>query len=106
MKETVSSGQAVIGSEAVLPARVQEASGELIGAAREGRRALSLGVGLGVSAELMEEEVVEVVGPGVWGAITRCAPHETVSVQFVCAVGQTSEGMGSPRALAVRTSVR
>ncbi len=63
MKETVSLGQAVIASEAVLPARVQEALGELVGAAREGLLALSVGVGLGVLAELMEEEVGEVVGP-------------------------------------------
>jgi putative transposase len=59
---TVSSGQAVIASEAVLPVRVQEALGELVGAAREGLLALSVGVGLGVLAELMEEEVEEVVG--------------------------------------------
>ena len=63
MKETVSFAQAAIASEAVLPARVQEALGELVGAAREGLLALSVGVGLGVLAELMEEEVVEVVGP-------------------------------------------
>jgi len=43
--------------------RVQEALGELVGAAREGLLALSIGVGLGVLAELMEEEVEEVVGP-------------------------------------------
>jgi len=60
---TVSLGQAVTASEAVLPARVQEALGELVGAAREGLLALSVGVGLGVLAELMEEEVEEVVGP-------------------------------------------
>jgi putative transposase len=41
---------------------VQEALGELVGAAREGLLALSVGVGLGVLAELMEEEVEEVVG--------------------------------------------
>jgi putative transposase len=45
-----------------LPARVQDAPGELVGVAREGLLALSVGVGLGVLAELMEEEVVEVVG--------------------------------------------
>ena len=60
---TVSLGQAVTGSEVVLPVRVQEALGELVGAAREGLLALSVGVGLGVLAELMEEEVEEVVGP-------------------------------------------
>ena len=41
---------------------MQEALGELASAAREGLLALSMGVGLGVLAELMEEEVVEVVG--------------------------------------------
>ena len=46
-----------------LPARVQEALGELAGAAKEGLLALSVGVGLGVLAELMDEEVDEVVGP-------------------------------------------
>jgi transposase-like protein len=60
---TVSVAQAVVAEQAVLPARVQEALGELVGAAREGLLALSVGVGLGVLAELMEEEVVEVVGP-------------------------------------------
>jgi putative transposase len=59
---TVSLGQAVTDSETVLPVRVQEALGELVGAAKEGLLALSVGVGLGVLAELMEEEVDEVVG--------------------------------------------
>src|SRR5215217_946919 len=49
-------------SERPLPARVQEALGELVGAAREGLLALSVGVGLGVVHELMEAEVTEVVG--------------------------------------------
>jgi len=48
--------------EVVLPACVQEALGQLVGSAKEGLLALSVGVGLGVLAELMEEEVVEVVG--------------------------------------------
>jgi hypothetical protein len=43
-------------SESPLPAQVQEALGELVGAAREGL-ALSVGVGLGVVHELMEAEV-------------------------------------------------
>jgi transposase-like protein len=47
----------------VLPERVQEALGELVGAAKEGLLALSVGVGLGVLTELMEEEVDDVVGP-------------------------------------------
>ena len=57
-KETVS----LVPAEAVLPERVQEALGQLVGAAKEGLLALSVGVGLGVLAELMEEEVVDVVG--------------------------------------------
>ncbi|MCA1689587.1 MAG: IS256 family transposase, partial [Actinobacteria bacterium] len=50
-------------SESPLPAAIQEALGELVGAAREGLLALSVGVGLGVVHELMELEVIEVVGP-------------------------------------------
>ena len=46
-----------------LPESVQAALGELVGAAQEGLLALSVGVGLGVLSELMEEEVAEVVGP-------------------------------------------
>jgi transposase-like protein len=49
--------------ELALPARVQEALGELVGSAKEGLLALSVGVGLGVLVELLEEEVVEIVGP-------------------------------------------
>jgi putative transposase len=49
--------------ELPLPARVQAALGELVGSAKEGLLALSVGVGLGVLAELMQEEVDEVVGP-------------------------------------------
>jgi putative transposase len=50
-------------AESALPPRIQEALGELVGAAREGLLALSVGVGLGVVHELMELEVDEVVGP-------------------------------------------
>jgi transposase-like protein len=50
-------------SEMPLPAQIQEALGELVGAAREGLMALSVGVGLGVVHELMRAEVDEVVGP-------------------------------------------
>jgi putative transposase len=46
-----------------LPRRVQDALGELAGAAKEGLLALSVGVGLGVLHELMEAEVDAVVGP-------------------------------------------
>jgi hypothetical protein len=41
-----------------LPPQIQQALGELVGAAREGLLALSVGVGLGVVHELMEAEVV------------------------------------------------
>lgn len=47
----------------VLPERVQAALGDLVGAAREGLLALSVGVGLGVMHELMAEEVQDVCGP-------------------------------------------
>ena len=50
-------------AESPLPPQIQEALGELVGAAREGLLALSVGVGLGVVHELMELEVTEVVGP-------------------------------------------
>jgi transposase-like protein len=59
--ETVS-GERVGTSELALPPRVQEALGQLVGSAKEGLLALSVGVGLGVLVELLEEEVVEVVG--------------------------------------------
>ena len=62
MKSNVPVAEA-INDEAVLPERVQEALGQLVGAAKEGLLALSVGVGLGVLTELMEEEVDDVVGP-------------------------------------------
>jgi putative transposase len=49
--------------ESPLPAEIQDALGELVGAAREGLLALSVGVGLRVVHELMEAEVTEIVGP-------------------------------------------
>ena len=62
---TVSTAEVATNEEATsaLPERVQEALGELAGAAKEGLLALSVGVGLGVLAEIMEAEVDEVVGP-------------------------------------------
>jgi putative transposase len=45
-----------------LPPGVQDALGELAGAAKEGLLALSVGVGLGVLSEMMEAELDEVVG--------------------------------------------
>jgi hypothetical protein len=59
-REQVATSEQV--GELALPQRVQEALGQLVGSAREGLLALSVGVGLGVLAELLEEEVVEVVG--------------------------------------------
>jgi transposase-like protein len=62
----VSVAQVVTAAEACempLPPQIQEALGELVGAAREGLMALSIGVGLGVVNELMQAEVEEVVGP-------------------------------------------
>ena len=62
--------------EAVLPERVQEALGQLVGAAKEGLLALSVGVGLGVLTELMEEEVDDVVGPkGRWNPDRTAVRH-------------------------------
>ena len=49
--------------ERVLPPGVQDALGELAGAAKDGLLALSVGVGLGVLSEMMEAELDEVVGP-------------------------------------------
>ena len=62
---TVSSREVATDQEATsaLPARVQEALGELACAAKEGLLALSVGVGLGVLSEIMEAEVDQVVGP-------------------------------------------
>jgi putative transposase len=63
-------------NEAVLPERVQEALGQLVGAAKEGLLALSVGVGLGVLSELMEEEVDDVVGPkGKWNSDRAAVRH-------------------------------
>jgi transposase-like protein len=75
VEKNVAVAQATV-SEAVLPARVQEALGQLVGAAKEGLLALSVGVGLGVLTELMEEEVDDVVGPkGKWNAERTAVRH-------------------------------
>jgi putative transposase len=62
VKGNVQVAQATM-QEVVLPERVQAAIGQLVGAAKDGLLALSVGVGLGVLSELMEEEVDDVVGP-------------------------------------------
>ena len=62
--------------ETPLPAEVREALGELVGAAREGLLALSVGVGLGVVHELMEREVEGAVGPrGKWNRDRTAKRH-------------------------------
>jgi putative transposase len=58
--KVVTTSQAI---ESPLPPQIQQALGELVGAAREGLLALSVGIGLRVVHELMEAEVTEVVGP-------------------------------------------
>ena len=78
--QVVTTAQAL---ESPLPAEIQEALGELVGAAREGLLALSVGVGLRVVHELMEAEVTEVVGPkGKWnpGRTAKRHGHEDGSM--------------------------
>jgi len=72
---TVEQDADVIGESTfdALPERVQEALGELAGAAKEGLLALSVGVGLGVLTELMAEEVDDVVGPKGCHDVDRAA---------------------------------
>src|SRR5881397_651863 len=82
--ETVSREQ-VGTSELALPPRVQEALGQLVGSAKEGLLALSVGVGLGVLAELMEEEVVEVVGRKGKHDSEDSAGRKRHSFRFTCA---------------------
>ncbi len=75
MNQTVPVAEATI-DEAVLPERVQEALGQLVGAAKEGLLALSVEVGLGVLRELLESEVDEVVGPkGKWSPDRTAVRH-------------------------------
>jgi hypothetical protein len=63
-------------SELPLPAEIQAALGELVGAAREGLLSLSVGVGLTVVHRLMELEVDEVVGPkGKWNPDREAKRH-------------------------------
>ena len=60
----------------MLPERVREALGQLVGAAREGLLALSVEVGLGVLGELLEQEVGELVGPkGKWNRERTAVRH-------------------------------
>ena len=62
--------------EGVLPERIQEALGQLVGAAKQGLLALSVEVGLGVLRELLEQEVDELVGPkGTWNPDRSAVRH-------------------------------
>ena len=79
-----------------LPGRVQDALGELVGAAKEGLLSLSVGVGLGVLAELMAEEVEDVVGPKGRHDVDRAAVrHGTESGQVT--LGGRRVGVERPR---------
>jgi transposase-like protein len=74
--QTVSPAKVVSAQEAVeepLPPRIQQALGQLVGAAKEGLLALSVSVGLGVLDELMAEEVDEVCGPKYQHDVDRVA---------------------------------
>jgi putative transposase len=63
-------------SEMPLPAEIQEALGELVGVAREGLLAVSVGLGLTVVHQLMELEVDQVVGPkGKWNRDRTAKRH-------------------------------
>jgi putative transposase len=75
VKCNVPVAEAII-DEGVLPERVQEALGQLVGAAKEGLLALSVEVGLGVLRELLEAEVDQVVGPrGKWNPERTAVRH-------------------------------
>ena len=77
----VSGPQVVTPAEALqrpLPAAIQEALGDLVGAAREGLLALSVGVGLSVVHQLMEAEVDEVVWARRVSTISIGRPSVTV----------------------------
>src|SRR5215210_2689341 len=111
----VPAGKVVTGveaSEMPLPPEIQEAVGELVGAAREGLLALSVGVGLSVVHELMEAEVDESVGPkGKWNAERTAVRHghddgsmmlgglEIADRTHVVALGITTEGVKVPLGL-------
>jgi putative transposase len=66
----------VTDEESVLPERVQEALGQLVGAAKEGLLALSVEVRLGVLREVLDQEVDELVGPkGKWNPDRTAVRH-------------------------------
>jgi hypothetical protein len=60
----------------VLPERVQDALGQLVGAAKEGLLALLVEVGLGVLGDLLDEEVEQIVEPeGRWNPDRTAVRH-------------------------------
>ena len=63
MKDPVPAGRAGMNTERPLPPRGQKALAEGVGVAHEDLLTRSVGVGLGVVAELMQGEVTVVVGP-------------------------------------------
>ena len=92
-----------------LPDSVKEALGELAGAAKEGLMALSVGVGLGVLAELMEAEVEEVVGPKGKHDSERRAKrhgHESASVTLGARRMPVSRPAGAQRRREARGAPR
>src|SRR5215210_4004397 len=87
-----------------LPERVQEALGELAGAAKEGLLALSVGVGLGVLAELMAEESRRSSGPTAsmtriarW-SVTAMRAARSRSAAVACRSGARGSGRRTARA--------
>jgi transposase-like protein len=99
VNQTVSVAEAT-SDEGVLPERVQEALGQLVGAAREGLLALSVEVGLGVLEELLEQEVDEVVGPrGKWNPERRAVRHGHENGEVT--LGGRRVGVRRPRARTV-----
>ena len=101
MIQTVPVAEAII-DEGVLPERVQEALGQLVGAAREGLLALSVEVGLAVLSELLEQEVDELVGPkGKWNAERSAVRHGhedgEVTLRRPARAGQSAAGQNRGR---------
>ena len=94
MKKTeLSAAQAGPGQEE-LPARVQEALGDLVTAAREGLLALSVGVGLGILAELMARRLDD-----VRLAVLMLDRIELKGRTNIVALGITTEGVKIPLGL-------
>jgi putative transposase len=76
---------------------VQDALGELAGAAKDGLLALSVGVGLGVLSEMMEAELDEVVGPKHAKLAQRTAVRHGHEDGEVTLGGRRGSGQASTR---------